>query len=62
MIRTYERVGAALRDRYIPDRLIACFIDGRLYRGHDDKSRHNNARRWRLFWRIKHRRNWKQRT
>lgn len=58
MIRTYERVGAVLRDRPIPDKRTARFIDGHIYRGHADKSRHHNARRWRLFWRLKARRKW----
>lgn len=62
MIRTYERVAAKLRDRHIPTRDVACFIDGHVYRGIADKSRHAHARRWRLFWRLKYRRNWKART
>lgn len=56
MIKTYARVGAILRDRKIPDIRCALFIDGRLYSGICDKSRMDSARRWRLFWRLKHNR------
>lgn len=52
----YERWGSKLGSLPLPSRKVARFIDGHVYRGHADMSRQDNARRWRLFWRIKVRR------
>ncbi|MBU0917903.1 MAG: hypothetical protein KKD97_16280 [Gammaproteobacteria bacterium] len=62
MRRAYEQVGDKLRARPIPSRRVARLIDGRVHTGTACKSRNDHARRWRLFWRIKARRNWKPRA
>lgn len=53
---SYERTAAALLKGQPKARKIARFIDGKLCAGHDTLHRTRQSRTWRLFWRLKFRR------
>lgn len=58
MFSTYDRIAEKLLKGQPKPRKIAQFIDGKVVHGHDTLHRTPQSRRWRLFWRIK----WRKQT